>query len=92
MRRRGVQPNQEWPAWRYGPSGESAIFQSEEEVPNGWTKKPGIPDPEFVARAPVALNRDDLVAKLSEIGVEINPTWGNAHMKRIIDGDVSPTG
>jgi hypothetical protein len=25
-----------WPSWAFGPNGESAIFQSEEDVPNGW--------------------------------------------------------
>jgi hypothetical protein len=25
-----------WPAWASGPKGESAIFQSEDEVPAGW--------------------------------------------------------
>jgi hypothetical protein len=28
--------HQDWPAWRYGPKGESDIFNCEEEVPKGW--------------------------------------------------------
>jgi hypothetical protein len=28
---------QPWPSWAFGPNGESAIFQSEEDVPKGWT-------------------------------------------------------
>lgn len=26
-----------WPSWAHGPKGESAIFNSEDEVPKGWT-------------------------------------------------------
>lgn len=25
-----------WPSWRYGPNGQSGIFQSEDDVPAGW--------------------------------------------------------
>ncbi len=27
----------EWPAWRHGPKGESAVFETEKAVPDGWT-------------------------------------------------------
>ena len=30
--------HQNWPAWRYGPGGESKIFQKPEDVPEGWTE------------------------------------------------------
>lgn len=47
--------HQSWPSWRFGPNGESQIFQSEDEVPEGWQDSPaklkGIPQkPEVVAR------------------------------------------
>lgn len=32
---------QNWPAWRYGPSGEAQIFQREADVPKGWKDSPG---------------------------------------------------
>jgi len=32
-----------WPAWRYNSEGEGRIFQSEAEVPKGWTANP-FPD------------------------------------------------
>ena len=31
---------QEWPAWFYGPKGESNIFQNKDEVPKGWKSHP----------------------------------------------------
>jgi hypothetical protein len=31
---------QEFPAWFYGPKGESQIFQSGKEVPSGWKDHP----------------------------------------------------
>jgi hypothetical protein len=29
-----------WPSWRYGPKGESAVFESEADVPAGWHDHP----------------------------------------------------
>ena len=49
-----------WPCWAHGPNGESQIFQSEDDVPKGWThhakpKKGGDksdePDPHNVPAA-----------------------------------------
>lgn len=31
---------QAWPAWFYGPDGESAVFDRAEDVPDGWTDNP----------------------------------------------------
>lgn len=31
---------QAWPSWRYGPKGESAIFEKAEDVPKGWQDHP----------------------------------------------------
>jgi len=33
--------HQDWPAWRYGPEGESEVFATPEDVPEGWTERPG---------------------------------------------------
>jgi len=30
-------PKSEWPAWFNGPKGETEIFESADDVPNGWT-------------------------------------------------------
>lgn len=93
MRTRKVLPDWQWPSWRYGPGGQSAIFQKAEDVPEGWTKKPDEVAELFIHQpAPPPLNHDELIADLLRMGVNINPQWADAHMKRIIDGDVSPTG
>lgn len=31
---------QMWPSWRYGPEGQSQIFDHEEQVPEGWVDHP----------------------------------------------------
>lgn len=31
---------QEWPAMRYGPDGQTEVFNSEDEVPEGWVNHP----------------------------------------------------
>lgn len=40
-----------WPAWRYGPNGQSAIFDKESEVPEGWTDNPNDHKPGGAASA-----------------------------------------
>ena len=78
-----------WPSWRYGPNGESGIFQSEAEVPYGWTRKPGE---EFITRPSTeVLDRDELMSRLKAKDIDIHPAWGTAHMKRMLD-DLGPTG
>lgn len=32
--------HQEWPSFRYGPNGESKVFQSADDVPEGWRDSP----------------------------------------------------
>lgn len=29
-----------WPSWRYGPNGESGVFERPEDVPEGWFDSP----------------------------------------------------
>lgn len=35
-----ITDDKNWPAWRYGPEGESRVFDSEAEVPAGWQDHP----------------------------------------------------
>ena len=77
-----------WPDVRYNPeTGESKLFYSAHEVPFGWLDKPLKKVP---ANVGTELDRDDLVRQLEERGIEIDHTWCNAHMKRILAGDISP--
>jgi hypothetical protein len=34
--------HQDWPSFRYGPNGESKVFQSAEDVPEGWQDSPNF--------------------------------------------------
>jgi hypothetical protein len=34
-----VEPN-EYPSWKYGPGGEGQIFNSPDDVPEGWVDHP----------------------------------------------------
>jgi hypothetical protein len=31
-----------FPGWRYGPNGQSAIFESEKDIPAGWVDHPSL--------------------------------------------------
>jgi hypothetical protein len=75
-----------WPDLRYGPNGEEKLFYRPEDVPPGWTNKR---DQVYIAPSVTELNREELVATLNEFGVVVNPIWGKAHLKKMID-DRSP--
>ena len=32
--------SESWPAWFYGPEGQSELFQNHDEVPEGWADHP----------------------------------------------------
>ena len=88
MRIKRTPIDRSWPAWFYGPDDQAAVFPSQDLVPEGWTRRKGDVEPEYIARPTVILDRGELVEQLVAMNVDINPTWGNAHMKRIIDGEV----
>lgn len=37
-----VYVHQDWPSFRYGPNGESKVFQRAEDVPEGWQDSPNF--------------------------------------------------
>lgn len=78
----------EWPAWRYGPDGQSAIFNGPEEVPVDWVDSP---TKKYEPPEPVQeLCKETVIKDLKEYGVDINPTWGKAKLHEIwkeISGD-----
>lgn len=76
-----------WPSWRFGPSGESAIFDREEDVPFGWSRKPGEV---FVKTKPVTHDREFLISELTKLEIKVHPKWGVAHLKKVLD-DFSPS-
>lgn len=82
MARRTRDSGPRWPSWRYGPNGEGAIFQSEAEVPLGWTRKPGdvyVPKPQAEV-----LDRNTLVELLAAKGVTAAGNWSAAYMKELL--------
>lgn len=87
MRRTRIKPDNSWPSWMYNVEGEGRIFEKESDVPEGWTRKIG----EIYEKArPVIHDHEYLVTQLTAAGIEINPIWGSAHLKRILDGDIRP--
>jgi len=81
----------EWPAWRYGPSGESGIFECEEDVPIGWMS---TPDAKYEPPEPKTEIDEIAVAnKLKELSNldKIDPTWGKAklweELQKVLNND-----
>lgn len=61
-----------WPSYRYGPNGESRVFEREEDVPGGWHDHPSkvLKDDDEPNVAPVIpMSRKEIVADLKALGV-----------------------
>jgi hypothetical protein len=72
-----------WPDLRYGPNGECKLFFAPHEVPYGWTQRPDVP---FVPPEQLGLDKEKLIAELEAKGIKVDPTWGKAHLKKVLDG------
>lgn len=77
-----------WPDLRYSPTGEAKLFYAAADVPAGWSQR--APIIRTLWKPPELLDRAELIRQLTDKGITINPTWADAHMKRILDGDISP--
>lgn len=78
MARRRSRAKVEWPAWRYGPSGESAIFERAEDVPPDWYS---APQQAFEPPAPKPeLCKETAISRLQEADIPIDPRWGKAKL------------
>lgn len=80
--------DRDWPCWFHGPDGHSAIFNSPAEVPAGWTRH--RPTQWVEPPPPPVIDEGAVRAKLIELGVEIDPTWGRAHLQKVLN-DRSPS-
>lgn len=84
----GVPDHTTFPAYFYGPEGQSAIFDSAEEVPSGWADHPSAfaeqEQEETVGRQPRdevtddsfynAMSMDELRKHLTGKGIEFHPS------------------
>lgn len=77
-----------WPDLRYNiQTGEAKLFNNPEEVPEGWVVRKAALFDKTEAKT---FDRDELTAKLIAVGVQVDPKWGTAHLKKVLD-DVSPS-
>lgn len=72
----------EWPAWRFGPDGESQLFEKAEDVPEGWTPKPPSVIYEAPEQAPV--DKEKIIDQLKEFGVTPDPRWGAVKLQEVL--------
>lgn len=79
MRRR---PNRrqmsEWPSWYFGPDGQSGVFSCQEEVPEGWTKKPQTQYEAPECKPEIC--KESTIEQLIAAKVEVDPRWGKAKL------------
>lgn len=69
----------EWPAWRFSPDGESAMFDCPEDVPDGWTNKPQL-QYEAPVDPVVDICEETVIQQLKAKSVKVDPTWGKAKL------------
>lgn len=86
-----------FPSVRYGPDGQSAVFECSKDVPSGWFDHPskvnGAPDPSKVKADPKRPARAILIKALMARGVSFKPHAGAAELAALLaasdpfDGD-----
>lgn len=88
-----VTTKKSWPAWRYGPNGQSQIFDNEDDVPPGWEDHPSKvgdaadegPGSGAPAESPYKDDTDaEVVAKLKERKLDYNEKWPRAKLEKIL--------
>jgi hypothetical protein len=74
--------SRDWPSWRYGPGEQAAIFNSPEEVPDGWETHPSlVKEPKVKAAKGDETNEFDkltlpeLQAACTERKIEFQEKW-----------------
>jgi hypothetical protein len=72
-----------WPDIRYNPATDEAkLFYEAGDVPPGWLKKL---QKTKTPKTSVYYDKQELLDQLTSLGIEADPTWGTAHMKKVID-------
>lgn len=70
-----------FPSWRYGPDGESGVFNSADDVPKGWKDHPKAQKPEETERRP---SRAEFQKQLKTQGIPFDPTMSAAQLERLL--------
>jgi hypothetical protein len=76
-----------FPSCRYGPDGQSAVFQRSADVPTGWkdhpAKVPGAPDPSLLTSEKRA-DRSSLMKELRLIGVAFATSASSKQLEQLL--------
>jgi hypothetical protein len=79
-----------WPAWFYGPDGQSAVFESPDEVPEGWEDHPSKVSGDVADEDISNLTKKQISERLTEAEIEHDPNWTKdklvALLQEYIDG------
>lgn len=57
---------QSWPAWFYGPEGKKAVFNSAEDVPDGWVDYDSFMDGDLAEAEETGITGEDKARVLTE--------------------------
>lgn len=84
-----------WPAWWYGPDDAAEIFNSEEEVPQGWVDHPSKVLGRFSEAEQVnsdesvykTFGDDKIIAELKLRNIEYGARWPRAKLEGLLLAD-----
>jgi hypothetical protein len=83
-----------FPSFRYGPEGQSAVFQSAADVPSGWHDHPskvkGAPDPSLDVGAPRRPGKAEIMKDLKRLGVPFNPMTPASDLWTLLQSKQAP--
>lgn len=72
----------QWPGWWFGPDGDKALFDTPEDVPQGWKNRPWQ---QFeIVETEATLPKEEAIQQLKALGVSIDPRWGTAKLNEVL--------
>lgn len=74
-----------FPGWRFGPDGQKGIFESAEDVPEGWTDNPNdFPAAKTKPDDPNKASREELYLALEGRGIPFDKRWKDDRLKALL--------
>ncbi len=81
---------QRWPAWFYGPDNQSAVFESPDEVPEGWDDHPSkVSGSEGSEENISSLTKKQISERLTEAGIEHDANWTKDKLVALLEEHIA---
>lgn len=89
-----VESEKGFPSFRYGPDGQSAVFNSAADVPEGWHEHPsdvpGAPDPSKIVAPPRRPDKAVIMKDLKRKNIPFNPMDAGSKLWALLNAAKAP--